>query len=239
MRLAVLTPMRVEFDEALRCCENRKELEDTPFPATKGTIGTNECLLIECGIGKVNAAAAAVWAISAFSVDCIFCFGCAGSIAMEVKQSDFIVGEAYSYYDVWCGDPNVFGQVQDMPAIYEASPELLAYAKTVDVGAKKHFGALISGDQFVDTGHGIETVCRLVPNVLAADMESAAIAQVCFRFHKPFLALRVASDEVCPTDAEHKAMFRAFWQEKCHAAFDPARRFLTQLPENLASIATH
>lgn len=238
MRIAVLTPMWVEFDEALVCLDSKEELSNTPFPVIQGRIADNDAVLMQCGIGKVNAAAATVSAITTFGVDCILCFGCAGSVSSTVKQSDFIVGTAYSYYDVWCGNPNAFGQVQDMPAIYKSSPDLLAYAKVVDVAASKHFGALISGDQFVDTGHGIETICRLVPNVLAADMESAAIAQVCYRFHIPFLALRVASDEVCPSDEEHKAMFRSFWQGKCHAAFEPARRFLKQLPENLASIAT-
>ena len=239
MRIAVLTPMPVEFHEALPAFAAVQKRQDSPFPAVVGNVGANEGLLVECGIGKVNAAMAASWALAAYQPDCILCFGCAGSVSPQVRQCDFIVGNAYAYYDVWCGDPNVFGQVQDMPPYYHADARLLAAARQMDVGVPVHEGALISGDQFVDTGHGIETISKLVPQVLAADMESAAIAQVCCRWKVPFLALRVASDEVCPTDAEHKAMFRRFWETKCHAAFAPARNFLSQLPQNLASIAAH
>ena len=86
------------------------------------------------GIGKVNAAAAATEMILSDRPDCIINSGCAGSLKADVRVMDVVIGAQCAYQDVWCGEPNLPGQVEGEPQRYDADPGLLASGEVAQAG---------------------------------------------------------------------------------------------------------
>jgi len=152
------------------------------------------------GIGKVNAAVSATKLILESKPDCIISTGVAGGMHPSLRVGDIVIGEQVAYHDVWCGEGNLPGQVQGCPRFFDADPHLLSAAREAAKGAGKgsigerKFGLIASGDQFYLGESEDARILSILPDVLAADMESAAIAQVCHRFGVPFLSIRVISD---------------------------------------------
>ena len=76
------------------------------------------------GIGKANAAATAAEMILLDRPDCIINSGCAGSLKADVRVMDVVIGAQCAYHDVWCGEPNLPGQVEGEPQRFDADPQL-------------------------------------------------------------------------------------------------------------------
>ncbi len=175
------------------------------------------------GIGKVNAACAAVEMILTERPDCIINSGVAGGLTSALSVGDVVVGESVAYHDVWCGPGNALGQVQGMPERYDADPLLLDAARRSCPGAR--FGLIASGDQFVDDGAQEVRISSMYPDALACDMESAAIAQVCRRYGVPFLCMRVVSD----VPGAHVEMYEGFWRDLSQTSFIALEALLREI----------
>lgn len=173
-----------------------------------GTMMQVSVVILKCGIGKVNAAVGATELINRYRPQAIFSTGVAGSLADNVKALDIVIGERYAYHDVYCGSGMEPGQVQDLPAVFQADEWLLGVALKNCEGA--HHGLIVSGDQFIED---VQPVIDMHPTGLAVDMESAAIAHVCYLYGVPFVSIRVISDSCS------EANYEAFWREAPQATF--------------------
>lgn len=183
-------------------CEAAKVLEALP------EIENVKLLTVTSGMGKVNAAMAATEMILRESPDYMISAGCAGAMeGSPLRQGDIIAAEKVAFHDVWCGGEVGAGVMQGQPRFFEANPVMLAAAvSSGDVCS----GLLVCGDQFYIGPEEEHRILSLYPDALAADMESAAIAQVCRRFGIPFLSLRVISDVHTSAEAQ-KDSYRNFW----------------------------
>jgi adenosylhomocysteine nucleosidase len=89
-------------------------------------IGEHVVLLVESGIGLVNAAGAATAALLRTRTRLLVSAGSAGGLGTDVRVGDVVVGTRYVYTSA---DARAFGyalgQVPGMPAAYEAHPELV------------------------------------------------------------------------------------------------------------------
>ena len=171
-----------------------------------------ECL--QTGIGKVNAARAAVEAILTERPDAIISTGCAGGMAPGLRQMDVVIASETAYHDVWCGEPNPFGLIEGQPQRFPADPVLLEAA--FKAAPYAHKGLIVTGDQFFISLEEDRRILGLYPDALAADMESAAIAQVCRHYGVPFLSVRVISD-VHTSEKDQKLTYDAFRERFCAA----------------------
>ncbi len=155
------------------------------------TMGGRKLLLIRSGIGGVNAAAATVLAVHAVRTPVVLSAGSAGGLASGVRVGDVVVGDEYAFGGA---DASAFGyvpgQIPGMPATYPAAPALLERAQN---RPGVLVGAMISGDSFVDA-RTVDEYRRRFPRALTADMETTALAQVCYSFGIPFLSVRGVSD---------------------------------------------
>lgn len=167
---------------------------------------TNNLMVIAAvsGMGKVNAALCAADLINEFKVDIIINIGISGGLDASLQIGDFVAGKEIVYHDVWCGEPNQYGQVQDMPEKYGSSPQLLALVSNL------RQGMLCCGDFFVSTTEKLNEIKSHFPEGLAIDMESAAIAQTCYMYKIPFLSVRQISDT--PGAENHAEQYATFWQ---------------------------
>lgn len=57
-----------------------------------------------------------------------------------------------------------------------------------------HTGLIASGDQFINDAAVIARLRDELPDLLAIEMEGAAVAQVCHEFGRPVAVVRVISD---------------------------------------------
>lgn len=162
-----------------------------------GKIEEHEVVLVQSGIGKVNAAIAATLLLSQYGVDYLINTGSAGGIGKGLVVGDIVVSSQVAYHDV---DATVFGyeigQVPQMPALYTADKKLIenTIAAAKNVGLHPVKGLIVTSDSFIAGETQLKKIKNSFPDALAAEMEGAAIAQVCYQFGKPFVILRAMSD---------------------------------------------
>ena len=139
---------------------------------------------MQCGIGKVNAAAGAVEMIRNFAPDCIISTGVAGGIDSCLNVMDVVVSSRIVYHDVWCGEGNAYGQIQGLPLYFTGNETLYQCAISLDTETAIHGGLICSGDKFITDRQELETIKANFPEGLAVDMESASIARyaICTKF---------------------------------------------------------
>lgn len=206
-----------------------KELQQLQHLFTDGNV-----VVEKCGIGKVNAALGAAEMIRRHHPDVIVSSGCAGGNGDDIHVQDVVVGAEVSYHDVYCGtsidQTTVYGQVQGMPARYKADGQLLAKACRVKCeGFSVHPGLIVTGDWFVDSKDKMSDIISHFPEAKAVDMESAAIAQTCYKYGVPFISFRVVSDiPLRDTDA---SMYHDFWNTIAENSFQVTKTFVESLYE--------
>ena len=211
--------------------ENPTERKEGPFTYTEGTIKNNTIILMQCGIGKVNAAAGAVEMIRNFAPDCIISTGLAGGIDSCLNVMDVVVSSRIVYHDVWCGEGNAYGQIQGLPLYFTGNETLYQCAISLDTETAIHGGLICSGDKFITDRQELETIKANFPEGLAVDMESASIAQVCHLYEVPFISFRIISDT--PGAEKHLEQYKNFWGEMADRSFHVTEAFLKALPNKL------
>ena len=189
--------------------------------------------LVKCGIGKVNAAIQTTKLISQFHPDVIISTGCAGGNGDDINIQDVVVSTLLAYHDVYCGEAighTVYGQVQGLPARFEADSYLLQKALELNGvlnGIKVHPGLIVTGDWFVDSKEKMREIIGHFPDAKAVDMESAAIAHACILDHVPFISFRVISDiPLRDTDA---SQYHDFWNTIADNSFQVTKAFIESL----------
>ena len=187
----------------------------------------NKVILQKSGIGKVNAAIQTVEMIRQYKPDVIISSGCAGGNGDDVNVQDVVVSSELAYHDVYCGtaidSTTVYGQVQGLPARYQADPYLLE--KALLTGAKP--GLIVTGDWFVDSKDKMLEIISHFPEAKAVDMESCAIAQACYINKVPFISFRVISDiPLRDTDA---SQYHNFWDTIAENSFQVTKAFIESL----------
>ena len=191
----------------------------------------SDVLVQKCGIGKVNAALGAQRMINEFHPDCIISSGCAGGNGDDVNIQDVVVSSELCYHDVYCGtaidNTTIYGQVQGLPARYQADPHLLAKANALDCGVKIHPGLIVTGDWFVDSKDKMRDIIGHFPDAKAVDMESCAIAQTCYINKVPFISFRVISD--MPLHDTDASQYHNFWDTVADHSFLVTKTFVESL----------
>ena len=165
----------------------------------KGTIEDKKCILIKCGVGKVNAARATQVMLDHFKIDYIINLGVAGSLNSMLDVGDVVIAKKVIQHDF---DITAFGHskgyITGVGAFIESNPDLLEEFSSVLEGMpernyKIKTGIVATGDIFC-TESWMKDKIRAKFNADVVDMECAAIAQVCYLNEKPFIALRSISD---------------------------------------------
>ncbi len=234
MKIGIIVALSVEHEQLAKLLENKTEREEFPFKYVEGSMGGNEIILTQCGIGKVNAAMGTVELIRRYHPDCIINTGVAGSIDSCIRVMDVVVGERVIYHDVNCGPGNGFGQVQGCPNYFDAAPALwsAAFRPHYMEEGKMWLGTITSGDQFIEDPGQVEYIKSHIREGMAVDMESGAIAQVCYIYKVPFVSIRIISD--APGDDKLRfQQYTDFWGELAHRSFRVTRKILEEFPTEL------
>lgn len=190
-------------------------------------------IITASGIGKVNAAMTTMTLIHNYGPCMIISSGVCGGLKKHgMKQGDLVIGSKLKYHDVWCGEPNKPGQVQGSNESFRSVYGLLfkmsetsenssltdtlqadyseELKKVTDIESNIHYGTILTGDWFVDTVEKAKEIKSNFPEGIAIDMESTAIAQVCYKFEQPSSYIRIVSDVPLSEDEEQRN-YENFW----------------------------
>jgi adenosylhomocysteine nucleosidase len=191
-------------------------------------------------VGKVAAAATAATLIERFKVTHIVFTGVAGAADANVRVGDIVVAENLVQYDMNAAPLFPRFEIPLLGFSHLASHKLLTdrlmqaaatfiecdFQQVIEVADRAilhlgtprlHHGLIASGDQFIHQKSKISELKALLPDLLAVEMEGAAVAQVCFEFGLPFTVIRTISDGANENSAmdfvhfiEHVAAHYAF-----------------------------
>ena len=227
MTLGIINAMHKEHEQLVGLLQDVKESKVGRFSFVEGTFNHHHLVLMESGIGKVNAAVGAVELIRNFQPDALVNTGVAGGIDNCLNVMDVVAGQRVVYHDVDCGPESVSGQVQGLPLYYEADEVLFKAAMKVQTATRLHGGLICSGDQFITDHKQLEYIKSRFTEGLAVDMESGALAQVCYLYQVPFLSFRIISDT--PGADEHFSQYNNFWSDMADKSFGVTRSLLEEI----------
>ena len=231
MKLGIITAMGSEYDQLAQLLADKVEQNEGRHQYITGHLGDNELVLMQCGIGKVNAAAGTADLIQAHHPDCIISTGVAGGIDKCLKVMEVVVSSRIVYHDVWCGEGNAYGQVQGLPLYFEGNRTLLDCALGLASETRIHDGLICTGDKFITDRTELNEIKKQFPDGLAVDMESGAIAHVCYLNKISFISFRIISDT--PGVDHHFEQYLNFWGEMADRSFGVTHAFLSALPNKL------
>ena len=237
IKVGIIVAMDSELELIAKSLNDCRIIRTTgDFIIYYGHIDNISFAVCKSGIGKVNAAFAATKLIMAEKPDFIINTGVAGSLDERVKPTDIVIGNRVKYCDVWCGKPNAKGQIQDMPEWFptmEVKTDSFSFSRiTKKYHTKKdlfcvHCAPIVSGDAFMETVADRMKCLRASGHAKAVDMESGAIAQICYRFGTPFLPVRVISDVV--GSEKHQAKYDNFWKDLANRSFDVSMQIIKEV----------
>lgn len=209
--IGLIVAMRSEFDMVFKALRNPEEQQIKHLTFATGQINNQPVVLMQSGMGKVNAALATCEMIENFHPEYIINTGLAGGLSPELSVMDIVLGEDVVYHDVWCGEENEYGQVQGLPPLFHGDKNLINKAAAISSDIKIIKGLIASGDQFISDITELKKIKNHFPTGLAVDMESAAIAQTCYLYNTPFLSIRIISDT--PGIDNHYQQYLDFWNK--------------------------
>jgi adenosylhomocysteine nucleosidase len=169
------------------------------------TLAGQPVVLVRSGIGFVNATAAGTSAILRHGGVPLISAGSAGGLGKDVAVGDVVLGSRLVNADA---DARAFGyvlgQVPGMPEAYDAAPGLadaVRQAAASVAGQVLREGTIGSGEKFATADLALLLRADF-PDMLAIDMESAALAQLCHNFGTDFVSVRAVSDLCAPDGTE-------------------------------------
>lgn len=222
MKIGIIVAMDKELSLLLPLMTDVSEIAMNGFAFHTGALAGHDIVTCKCGIGKVNAAVGALTLIENFHPMMIVNTGVAGgtgATADPARVLDVVLASEIAYHDVWCGPGTVPGEAAGCPARFVCP--LPADIRS-QLNVKE--GLLASGDIFVDNPDDLHRILALYPDAKAVDMESAAIAQVCYIKNVPFVCIRVVSDT--PGDGGNAAAYESFWTAAPERTFDEVEKLL-------------
>ena len=198
-KLGIIGAMAIEIETLKENMENIQLSCLTGMEFCEGTLEGLPVVVVQCGVGKVNAAMCAQILSSCYGVTHLVNTGIAGSLSADLDIGDLVVSRDAMYHDFDCVHFGYeMGKVPGMDVVsFPADETLIRYAfaaaEAVNPGHTR-LGRVASGDQFVAEKPLKEKIIA-VTGGLCTEMEGAAIAQTAYRNRLPFVILRAISDK--------------------------------------------
>lgn len=197
MRFGIICAMPEEIKELTAKLANQETKTIGGKDYLFGQIDNQEVVLVESGIGKVEAGITTEHLITDCQADVVINSGSAGGIGEGLHVGDVVISTETAYHDVDAtAFDYVYGQLPQQPARFKASEKwgqalMLAGEKT---GLNVKRGLIVSGDRFIASSAAIKEILKHFPEALSSEMEGAAVGQVATDHQVPYVVVRAMSD---------------------------------------------
>lgn len=210
--VGIIFAMKEELDEFLKLVSNIEEKKIFDLTFYLCNLEDKKLVLVESGVGKVNAARTTQVLIDKMNVDFVFNIGVAGSVSNYVNVLDIVIGTKQVQHDF---DITAFnhekGYIPNVGVYISSDDKLLDIARNIKTEANIHEGVIASGDIFVTEPEMSRKIFNKF-NALAVEMEGASIAQVCYLCNIPYLVIRSISDSPNAND-NNKLTYEEFLEK--------------------------
>lgn len=199
-KIGIIAAMNEEMTEIKLKMQDIIEKQISSLKFFQGKINNKECVLVECGIGKVNAARTTQIMIDNFDIEYVINIGTAGGLNETLGVTDVVIGERLVQHDF---DITAFGRekgfITGVGKFIESDKNLVKKCEKVmnELDTENKFqvkiGTIASGDLFCTD----KILANSIKKEFGADcveMEGAAIAQICYLDKVPFIVIRSISD---------------------------------------------
>lgn len=165
----------------------------------KGIMAGQRVVVCKSGVGKVNAAVTAQLLATAYDVEAVLFTGVAGALDPELGVGDLVVSLDCLQHDM---DASPLGFARGVipfqeQSVFAADPELVRLAAECGeavLPGRVRTGRVLSGDRFIADPEEAAALRRDFGG-MCAEMEGAAVAQVCAMNAIPFVIIRSMSDK--------------------------------------------
>lgn len=204
MAIGIIGAMEQETTGLLAQLEDIKQNTYADLTFYQGVLAGNTVVLVQSGVGKVNAAICTQILVDHFAIKAVINIGLGGGIDPCREIGDIVISNSAVYHDF---DVTVFGyKPGEIPSLqqsyFPANPTLrqIAYsAATVVVGKNRcQLGLIASGDQFISSTKQKQYLYETF-GADCVDMEGTAIAHTAFANQIPYVIIRIVSDKADST----------------------------------------
>ena len=197
-RYVIINAQKEEQESLIKRLPSKNIVEETNNNVTylRYKSDNTEYIMFVSGIGKVNTAYQLTKILTIFNdIKCVYNVGVAGSVNEFLNVGDTLVATKACYFDV---DLTTFkharGQFSDLPLYFYTNDKDINKIQKMDLKNVK-YGLIISGDTFITKDKISIDLLSEFDNPLACDMESAAVAHVCYLENIPFVIIRSITDK--------------------------------------------
>ena len=219
MKLGIIGAMDVEVATLKAKMKDPVVTTRAAMAYYEGILEGTPAVVVQCGVGKVNAAMCAQILVSVYGVTHIVNTGIAGSLCAELDIGDLVISKDAIHHDFdlrFWGRP--VGQVPGFNVTaFPADEKMMAFAQdaaeSVNPGHTK-IGRVASGDQFICSKEQKEKIIADT-GAVCAEMEGASIAHVAYRNGIPFVIIRAISDKADDSAQMDYPTFEAIAADRC------------------------
>ena len=192
--------MELEVEALKEQMDVKNIVEKASMKFYEGTLRGKDVVIVQCGIGKVNAGICVQILADLFQVDAVINTGVAGSLRAEINIGDIVVSTDACEHDM---DVTALGYKQGIipqmkESFFKADRQLVEAAievcREVNPDINVYEGRVLSGDQFI-SGEEIKNKLIDLFDGFCTEMEGAAIAQAAYLNKVPFVIVRAISDK--------------------------------------------
>jgi adenosylhomocysteine nucleosidase len=221
MKLGIIGAMDVEVATLKENMDNKTEKVIAGSVYVEGVLEGLPVVVVQCGVGKVNAALCVQALCDCFGVTHIVNTGVAGSLNAKLDIGDFVISREAIYHDFDCSVINPkysVGQVPGMDVRAFPADNMLtqiAYAAADELcPGHAHVGIVASGDQFVCNKEQKENIVNNT-GALCTEMEGAAISHAAYRNGVPVVVIRAISDKADDSAQMDYPTFETIAAKRC------------------------
>ncbi|MDB5838175.1 MAG: 5-methylthioadenosine/adenosylhomocysteine nucleosidase [Herminiimonas sp.] len=216
--LGLISAMHEEQAGLIAMMRNHETVSRGMRDYVSGTLWGIRCTCVLSRLGKAAAATTAAMLIERFNVTHVVFTGVAGAVDRSVSVGDVVVADALVQHDMdvtplfprfevpllgmarFPADALLAGHLSEAVRAYLdhdlqhaiSAPERSAFSIRQP---RLHRGLIASGDQFIGSQATLDGLKAELPDLLAVEMEGAAVAQVCHEFGVPVGVVRTISDD--------------------------------------------
>lgn len=234
-KLGIIGAMTIEVETLKEHMTDKCIIARAGMEFCEGKLAGLAAVVVQCGVGKVNAALCVQILCDCFGVTHVVNTGVAGSLCADLDIGDLVVSREAVYHDFDCSvinDAYRVGQVPGLPVwSFPADPAMMelamAAAEHVNSGHNR-FGTVASGDQFI-CNKAVKELIIANTGAVCTEMEGAAIAHAAWRNLVPFVILRAISDKADDSAEMDYPTFEAIAAKRCAAVTECLAEKLLEL----------
>ena len=199
-KIGIIGAMELEVEALKEQMDVKNIVEKASMKFYEGTLRGKGVVIVQCGIGKVNAGICVQILADLFQVDAVINTGVAGSLRAEINIGDIVVSTDACEHDM---DVTALGYKQGIipqmkESFFKADRQLVEAAievcREVNPDINVYEGRVLSGDQFI-SGEEIKNKLIDLFDGSCTEMEGAAIAHAAFLNEIPYVVIRAISDK--------------------------------------------